>query len=175
MSDRLDDLYFDWLYDKAGLYKRGSNRTYFKLMRMLHSKEFRWTSVGDKSRSDDGTDLRWQFVRDARLRKVPAEWMYRPCTVLELMMGVARRLSVLTDGEPQAWFIQLLDNLHVSHNTDAYFDGQITEIDEKLERLVWRTYSSNGDGGLFPLNFPRSDQRQVEIWYQMNAWLLERS
>ena len=29
------------------------------------------------------------------------------------------------------------------------------------------------DGGLFPLKFVKQDQRFVELWYQLNAYILE--
>lgn len=175
MNDDVDSLYLDWLYDQTGLYRRGLGRTYYKLLRQMYSKEFVWLPMRDKSRAEDGKELRWQFVSEAGLPKVPASWMYRPCSVLEMIVGLSRRLATQTDGDPRAWFVQLLNNLHFEVYNDAAFDGNIQTVDERLESLVWRTYLPNGDGGLFPLIHPRSDQRQVEIWYQMNAWLLERN
>ena len=174
MTGNLDDLYMEWLYEQAGLIKRGRARSYYKLFHQMHAKEFVWNSIGDKSRYDDGTDLRWQFVRDARFKKVEADWLYRPCTVLEMVLGVARRLGELTESDPKMWFAQLLFNLRLGEYTDIYADGHIIQIEEKLETLVWRNYQPNGEGGLFPLKQPFADQRHVEIWKQLNAWLLER-
>jgi hypothetical protein len=34
---------------------------------------------------------------------------------------------------------------------------------------------TDGSGGLFPLKNPQQNQRTTEIWYQMNAWLMENS
>ena len=175
MRDDVDSLYLDWLYDHSGLYRRGRTRTYYKLLRHMNSKEFVWLPMRDKSRAEDGKELRWQFISDAGIPKVPATWLYRPCSVLEMMIGLSRRIATQTDGEPPAWFIQLLHNLHMEPYSDAHYDGHISDVEERLESLVWRTYRKNGDGGLFPLNRPRGDQRQVEIWYQMHAWLLERN
>jgi hypothetical protein len=31
----------------------------------------------------------------------------------------------------------------------------------------------NGTGGLFPLKMPKVNQRRVEIWYQMSAFIEE--
>ncbi len=47
------------------------------------------------------------------------------------------------------------------------------EIDDILERLIWRQYQEDGQGGFFPLAWPEQDQREVELWYQMNAYLAE--
>ena len=46
-------------------------------------------------------------------------------------------------------------------------------IDSALEAVITRSYYSDGQGGLFPLMDPSSDQRKTEIWYQMAAYLLE--
>jgi hypothetical protein len=58
------------------------------------------------------------------------------------------------------------------------FDDQIPydweDVDEALSALIYRTYDRDGTGGLFPLTHPEEDQRKVEIWYQLNAYLLER-
>jgi hypothetical protein len=40
-------------------------------------------------------------------------------------------------------------------------------------RLNRRLYTTSGYGGLFPLEEPKEDQRKVEIWYQMMAYLGE--
>jgi hypothetical protein len=40
-----------------------------------------------------------------------------------------------------------------------------------MERCVWRTYEPNGVGGFFPLENPNEDQREVELWYQMSAYV----
>lgn len=174
MSDTLDDLYFQYLYDSVGLPKRGRNRTYWKLFRQMYSSEFVWKLMKDSSRDEEGKELRWEFIKAAGLPRVEANWLYRPCSVLEMLIAVSRRLSTLTSENASAWFVQLLYNTHLNDFDDDHFDGNISIIADKLETLVWRTYSPNGEGGLFPLRHPAEDQRNVEIWYQMNAWLIER-
>ena len=47
-------------------------------------------------------------------------------------------------------------------------------VADAMAAIIWRTYDSNGYGGLFPLRNPREDQRKVELWYQLNAYLLEQ-
>jgi hypothetical protein len=46
-------------------------------------------------------------------------------------------------------------------------------MEEIFERLIWRNYAPNGEGGFFPLENPREDQTQVELWYQMNSYVNE--
>ena len=94
--------------------------------------------------------------------------------MLEMLIGLSRRLSFETDREPREWFWHLLQVLHL----DQYDDSRRIpeeEVDAILERVIWRTYGHNGDGGLFPLQNPSQDQRNVEIWYQLNEYLLEQA
>lgn len=174
MSETLDDLYLQYLYDSVELPKRGRDRTYWGLFRQMYSCEFVWKLMKDSSRAEDGKELRWEFIRAAGLPKVDAAWLYQPCTILEMMIAVARRLSSLTSENASAWFIQLLYNIKLDEFNDAHYDSNMTVIADILERLIWRMYWPNGEGGLFPLRHPAEDQRNVEIWYQMNAWLIER-
>lgn len=46
-------------------------------------------------------------------------------------------------------------------------------IDMVFKQLNSRYYKSDGFGGLFPLSNPMGDQRYVEVWYQMMAYLAE--
>lgn len=174
MNGSLDDLYLRYLYDYVGLPKRGRNRTYWKLFQQMYAKEFVWLIPQDSSRAEDVQELRWEFTRAAGLSRVQAAWLYKSCSILEMVIFVARRIAFITDDDFRPWFLQLLYNLRLDYNTDHNFDGHIIEIDEKLESLIWRTYLPNGEGGLFPLQNPAVDQRNVEIWNQMNAWLIER-
>lgn len=92
--------------------------------------------------------------------------------MLELMIALSRRLSFEDDGEPRNWFWQLMENLGLERYNDH---TPIPEraVDELLNGVIWRTYKRNGAGGLFPLKRASEDQRNVEIWYQLCAYLLE--
>jgi hypothetical protein len=39
---------------------------------------------------------------------------------------------------------------------------------------VNREYDPDGRGGLFPLDGTHANQREVELWYQMQAYIIER-
>lgn len=96
------------------------------------------------------------------------------CSVLEMLIGLSRRLAFEGGGEPAGWFWLLMRNLTLDGMDDERFDlMDPTIVDDIVQRLVWRQYNWDGKGGLFPLQFPNRDQREVEIWYQMQAWLLE--
>ena len=48
-------------------------------------------------------------------------------------------------------------------------------MEDAVNRVNGRMFSRDGSGGLFPLRRFDRDQRSVEIWYQMQAWLMENS
>ena len=173
MDEPLDEKYLTWLYSKVGATEVTSpKRTYWSLFRYLYQKEFVWTIPNDDNRMEDGRDLRYEFLEDARVTDPDPDWMDMGCSILELLVALARRLE-FEDGKPaRNWFWHLLDNLGLDKQTDARFDQIYTE--DVIDVFIWRNYESNGRGGLFPLKHPKEDQRGVEIWYQLNAYILER-
>jgi hypothetical protein len=46
-------------------------------------------------------------------------------------------------------------------------------VEQKINRVLERTYKPNGEGGLFPLKNTCKNQKRVEIWYQMNSYIHE--
>ena len=52
--ERLNKLYFDWLYEKV----IDSHKSYRELLWYLHSVSFEYLIAMDANRADDGTDLR---------------------------------------------------------------------------------------------------------------------
>lgn len=169
----LDEAYFNWLCSQVGQVQvRETSKTYRRLLRLLYQKEFVWHVANDDNRLADGRALRNEFVNELRLSDVDPVWMNLGCSMFEMLLALGRRLSFLDDDTPAYWFWHLIQNLdlHV-YNDRMEIDEQ--DVDDILERVIWRQYSPNGQGGLFPLKFPRDDQRKCEIWYQMNAYLLE--
>lgn len=100
------------------------------------------------------------------------DWLRLGCSMFELLIGLSRRLSFEDDGEPRGWFWHLMDNIGLRIYSDAKMMSTV-RIDEILDRVIWRTYEYDGTGGLFPLKYPAKDQTEVELWYQLSAYLLE--
>lgn len=179
MSEPLDEQYLTWLYSQVGSVKlKNPSRTYWSLLRQLFTKEFVWIIPNDDNRVEDGRDLRYEFLRDAGIKRADADWLGLECSILEMLIGLSRRLSFEDEKEadPRWWFWKLLENLGLSTINDRQYDELYARgIDETLDRIVWRTYNHNGEGGLFPLRYPEEDQKDVEIWYQMSAYLLEHT
>lgn len=174
MTKPLDELYLTWLYRQVGDTKiKDPNRTYWRLLSQLYKKEFVWLVANDDNRIEDGKDLRFEFVDQSRLRDVDPGWIKLGCSMLELLIGLSRKLAFECEGEPRDWFWHLIDNLGFLGFNDEEHPYHQTFIDERLDQVIWRNYSYDGQGGIFPLKDPREDQRQIELWYQLNAYILE--
>lgn len=168
----LDDQYLPWLYAQvADVKTRRSSKTYWRLFRQLFSTEFAWFVPNDDNRAEDGRELRYEWVTETGIQPDP-EWLTLGCSFLELLIGLSRRLAFEAEGEPSDWFWHLIDNLGLTgFNDHSKFTEE--EVDDRTSRVIWRTYDRNGNGGLFPLNKTRKDQRKVEIWYQLSEYLLQ--
>ena len=58
--------------------------------------------------------------------------------------------------------------------SDDNWDEESSEkVDYYVDKLLGRDYFRDGFGGLFPLKHAKKDQRKVEIWYQLQNWLME--
>lgn len=178
MDGPLDEQYLNWLYQKvASVRVKNPARTYWSLLRHLYTKEFVWIIPNDDNRVEDGRDLRDEFIHQHKIVPDP-EWMGLKCSILEMLIGLSRRAAFeATEGGPRDWFWIFIKNLDLIDLNDAKYNDSATavEVDEILDQFVWRNYSPSGKGGLFPLKEADEDQRKVELWYQLAAYLLERS
>lgn len=159
----------------------GREYGYEQLLAHLHRIEFYSLVPHDDNRGLDGEQLREQFLDEVGPQG-SSSLPNGPCTVLEMLIGVAKRLEFdLAGGRYERssgeWFWVLIDNLQLESCDDLIYEhphgGAEQEVDEKIRILLERGYDTDGEGGLFPLRDPRKDQRRVEIWYQMSAWVIE--
>lgn len=164
--------YMEFLFDMID-----GSRSYSVLLSVLHDINFISLVPNDDNRAKDGIFLREKYESEGGLPS-----FYRDlgdCTVLEMLMALSNRLVFETiDGEWEKtlseWFFILLDNLSLEKYDDYYVrPGDDIKIQNKINKFLYRKYDSHGVGGLFPLKSPKSDQRKVEIWYQMSAYIME--
>lgn len=172
MDEPIENLYFNWLYSQVSdiAESRPSHR-YFKLLNQLHGIEFVWSIIGDDNRMQDGRDLRTEFLH-ANFLPNDGSLASEGCSVLEMLIAFSRRASFITDESLHDWFWAMLHNLGLEEVHDAS-PVNTKAIDEIINTFVWRTYTSKGAGGLFPLHETQKNQRKVEIWYQFNEYLCE--
>lgn len=170
----LDEQYFRWLYGQVSDVRlRNPSRTYWSLLKLLHTKEFVWIIPNDDNRLEDGRQLRYEFLDAEGIEEVDPHWLDLGCSMLEMLIALSLHLEFEDDSRSaQQWFWQMLQNLDIHKCTDRHQWSE-EDVDEILDNVIWRTYKPNGRGGLFPLKHAHDDQRDVELWYQFNAYLLE--
>lgn len=173
----IQNAYFDWLCDLINA--NDPDHSFIFLCRHLHTLEFYWSVCNDDNRAGDGMALRGLFRLQSDLR-IGDELDCDVCSVFEMLVALAICVEEIMDeiepGDASFWFWMMLDNLGLSDYDDDHFyqRGSIKKIDKILDRFLDRTYQRSGKGGLFPLKKWREDQRTVEIWYQMQAYLQEK-
>ena len=170
----LDDLYLEWLYNKiAAVGNRNPERSYWSLARQLYSKPFRGSVHNDDNRAADGQELRLRFLGETGI-EMDIHWVNLECSMLEMLIALSERVAFQAEHEPIEWFWHFLANIEISRYNDYIYEISIQEeVEEAINRVIYRTYSDHGVGGLFPLRYTDHDQRKVELWYQMSAYLLE--
>lgn len=149
------------------------------MLNCLHEKAFRPKMAMDINRGNDGLQLRVDFQNEH------GPWGSStnrgPCSYLELLIGLAKRMSFLMHGEENSYteyyFWRLIANLDLIKCTDTRWNSMNGEffVDDAVYRINDRCFCADGSGGLFPLRRYERDQRGVEFWYQMQAWLMENS
>jgi hypothetical protein len=188
----LEDMYFAWLklqIDFNYRHVRNSNApTFDTLMLAMWEKPFPWVVPYDENRIQDGLELRYLFLQDEdygptfqaldsqyrdQVGPAVAEFRGKPCRIIEVLIALARRLEFMEGSSAGWWAWRLVVNLDLHKMKDPLSGVKQRRMDEALDALVWRTYDRNGVGGFFPLGYAEADQRKVEIWYQMAAYLAE--
>jgi hypothetical protein len=170
--------YYEWLCDLVDVKQPGCG--YTLLLRTLHDREFYWSVPNDDNRAFEGKNLRERFCEENGIEYV-FEYFDDSCSMLELIIGLAHRCEDIMADQKNSltmkeWFWRLLSNAGLDSFTDnSYYEMncRLGSVDKILNRIVDRSYQRNGKGGLFPLKGQKKDQRKVELWYQMCAYLLE--
>lgn len=144
------------------------------MLRGLYNKEFIYLIPNDDNRAVDGKDLRREFAQALGINP-DLGWMRMGCSMFELMIVLGRDLAELTEENPRSMFWELVENLNLEqYNDNVPIPPSL--ISDILDEVIWRTYRKNGRGGLFPLRGrPAKDQTTVELWYQLNNYVMEKS
>lgn len=158
--------YLKWLCDKVP--SDFGNRTYKKLLKALQSHDFTYTMEMDENRAVQGAYLRQEYADEKCLDDC---WMASyPCTVLEMMIALARISEERTMKDDDygnrtgKWFWDMIASIGLMEMDDNEYDDKF--VQDKIQRLLDRDYSPNGQGGLFTIPNAAIDLRTVDIWYQ---------
>lgn len=173
--------YFDWLRETVCGRWEPRNLSFHKLLAFLFQQDFIPSCEMDASRAEDGRDLRYRFAQEKSIpyAALNSATSGMPCSMLEMMVGLSIRIEehIMADSEAGnrvgQWFWNMVVSLGLAAMDDARFnEGRARFI---IDRFNQRAYQSNGAGGLFTLISPNVDMRQLDIWYQLMAYLNENS
>lgn len=171
--------YYKWLTSLVNADGRGDN--YNHLLEQLHlyifSEDTAVLIPNDQNRIVDGMNLRERYCERYHVKN-RNDIFDDSCTVLELLIGLAIRMEDQFGIKGRtSWFWEMIANLDLTYFDDESYEDTVENpyksVEDILKNLCGRTYSDNGCGGLFPLQYPSENQREIEIWYQMNAYLNE--
>lgn len=161
--------YFEYLVAQIHVGRRYRDKSYSGLFGALHRTEFVWLIPNDDNRVEDARDIRREFWGEGRM------FPRTGVSILEVLVALARRIEFQAGGNQEQWAWTLIQNLGLHRCYDPLSEEQLRKIDESLSALVRRQYKPNGQGGFFPLKHPEEDQTKVELWYQMQAYINERT
>lgn len=169
-TSHIQGSYFRWLMEQVGVKSRRDRYgEYIELLFELHTIKFRQFVAHDDNRIADGLRLRLDYGVGGAVKG--------PCTVLEMLVALAIRIGdeIMPDfdgvRDASYWFWLMIGNLGLLEFDDHHWDRH--SVDRIVEGWMDRKYRSNGCGGLFPLKYATQDQRDVEIWYQCQAYIME--
>ncbi len=151
------------------------------LLDILYRIDFRWSVHNDDNRIGDAIELRYNYQADYGVSESELqELLLVPCSVIEVICGLAIRMDdIMRDPEEphiNCWFWELIDNLGLTDFTDDAYEKGAWSLDDvkKITDIVMdRTYDELGRGGLFPRTVCYKDQRECELFEQMNGYLTE--
>lgn len=179
--DNVREEYFNWIKGRVIKKKfKDAPMQFNKLLERLFEVEFTYTIPLDYNRYDDGLRVRELWEYEEKLPKHTCEQITGPCMMLEMMFGLAVRAEDHL-GNPRfgdrtgQWFWYMVRSLELNRYecTDDGFD--IEYVDSCINRFLNKEYMSNGRGGLFLVYDCEEDFREIEIWVQLQRFLMVQS
>lgn len=171
--------YFEWLKSLVE-----AEEEYSFLWWKLHNTDFIWLIDRDENRAEDGKYLRYIFTVSAYDRidfnqEEVDEYLSGPCSVMELLVGLARRMEHdimenddLGDRTPE-WFHDMIKNLGLDIYDDKHYSEE--KVSKIIHRFMGRKYGKSGAGNVFCVGHKNGpDFRNLEIWDQMQVYVLEK-
>lgn len=171
----ISKVYFEWMCD---IIYGDHPREFDNIIQAMHSREFEWRIPNDNNRAFEGRNLRETFCEDQDIYYDPDHYL-KEASLLEVCLALAVRCNnILSDtyenksvGE---WFWELVANAELNIPDSVWRKSNMDfVIETRMDNIVGRFYDRDGGGGFFPLKNAKKDQRKVELWYQMCAYLLE--
>jgi hypothetical protein len=155
------------------------NGVYTDFMHDLDAIKFVSLVANDDNRSMDAIKLRETFQDETKIMLDYNDY-HKVTSILEVFIALAQRMEFTlsqNDGTDRTgkWFWLFVKNLklRVYRTNDSNIPRMQKTNNDILQRFLYREYDRNGNGGIFPLEHTKRDQRTVELWYQMQAYIDE--
>ena len=179
-KDEINNEYFEWMYHLVCGDSTGRKKiSYRRLLEFLHSVEYIPVLPMDDNRRIDGIYLRYRFGYE---NGYPNSYISvylddSKCSVLEMMIALAYKVEEeITDNyiygnRTSQWFWSMIISLGLNKmQDDAFNRNYCTKV---IDIFLNQEYKPNGEGGLFTLEHPKRDLRDVDIWCQFMWYLNE--
>lgn len=172
-----DTVYRAWLVNKVPWQGRSRN-SYHHLFQLMHEMEYTWVPEIplDQNRALDGKELRGEFLAETG-SEMPDYFLLEPCSVLEMLVALAKRTVFDYIGDPNElnigpFFWEMIGNLGLLECSDQVWSG---EKCEKVKEILLLFLSRNNKYGrfftIFPVSGRENELKRVEIWSQMLIYI----
>ena len=155
----------------------GDINGYSKLLDYLYQADFVWIIPMDENRAKDGINLRFQFCDIYRLDSTQMQEIFgsKPCSMLEMMIALAIRIEddfmgTENQNNTSRWFWSMIFSMGLQLQKDEYFNPE--KVDSVILHFIEHRYGTDGRGSLFHVPMRNVDFRNLQIWDQMNYWLI---
>lgn len=174
MEELLDD-YLLYLLWRCNLQE---DKKYNRLFHILHEIPFVYIMERDGNRADDGVELRDDYIVPEEYKNYLDEFINRDCSVLEMLIALSIRVEDDIIGDPseehpEKFFWEMIKNLGLNAFWGNSYMLNDREIEKIVEKWLNRKFKKNGKGSPFPVQNDRRDQRNLEIWDQVNSYISE--
>lgn len=159
-------MYYEWLINKV---TDRSHTRYTELLLHLFEVNFDIFIIErDENRAEWGKTLRYWYTEEGNELDIPED---KPCSILEMMIALADTCHNDTEKSVSFWFWRMASNLGIDIFDDQNYNEN--ELDEMLERFLYRKYDATGHGSLFIVDDPPVPLFDVELWTQMQWAMTE--
>lgn len=165
-----------FLMDKIHLWTNSSYDHYHKLCEFLDTIPYRWSIDLDENRMLDAMTLREEYI-DLHGGRGRA-FVNGEVSVFEVLVALSIRMEHICydseDDKTGERFIEMIHNLAIQFNNLRWNDEVQKTVEERVRVWLDREFDRFGYGSPFPNKRAKEDQRKVELWYQMNKYIVDK-
>lgn len=154
--------YTRWLLSRMG----ARQVNIFWLCRCLNSIEFYYLLPDDTNRATDAIEIRNDYISERGELRMPST-----PTVLEVLVGLAERATVMDYDPAWKWFCLFIQNLGFDYLTDDDWNENTEQfVKATVRKWLDRRFSPSGVGSPFRSN-GKYDVTEISMWYALQWYL----